>query len=476
MPSTQVGFSSEECRTDDCQGSSDDLKDRILRLQTLLSKKPKNARAMAQLACLLFSKATSHDKAHNDASKPSLNDSASVKLMDEARMWVDLSVATAPTKPFGYAALSMVHGDLEQRMQALRIAIDKCSDTTDSFNVAALGLLVRLLVEPRDLVNREQTSRSSNRLNAPEESTVCRIENLLSKLWSSDTVVDSPGRREFVALREFRLGRFFRKLEPKQECRTRSIHYFQVALQHLPAHHAYIPLAQFWLATLGQGDGVNKCPAEYVIDLYSTFAPRFDALLVNKLDYQTPSILRQLHDQVLPQNAGNRGYYRRIADLGCGTGLSGLAFSSLLLTKDGVTIGQMTGVDLSLEMLALSAKRGCYNNLLPGDIQIVLTKADVWDLVLACDVFCYIGDLENVFGMVRNTLINGGIFIFSTEMLDGSTSAAYHLHECARFAHNPTYIETLAIQHEFQVLAKKFCPIRKNQGKDVMGLLMIFRK
>jgi predicted TPR repeat methyltransferase len=475
-----MGLSAEESCVDSLQGSPDDLDDQIGRLRNLLSNKPKNARAMAQLACLLFSKATNHGRSHDISSKSSLNNAATLEtLAEEAKLWVNLSIATAPSKPFGYAALSMVHEDFEQRLQALRMAIEKCFDNMERFNVAALGLLVRLLVEPRDQMNREQKSRISSRLSAQEEMTLAQVENILSKLWASNAMIDAPSRGEFVAQREYRVGRFLRKLEPKDICRARSINYFQAAIEHLPAHHAYVPLAQFWLATLGQGSSIHKCPAAYVIDLYSTFAPRFDELLVNKLQYQTPTILRQLHDELLPHHAGNSGFYRRIADLGCGTGLSGLAFSSLLLMNDGgvnCKIGQMTGVDLSPEMLALSAKRGCYKDLLSGDIQIVLTKPDVWDLVLACDVFCYIGDLIDTFRLVRKSLIDGGIFVFSTEKLDRDVEAAFQLHECARFAHNPTYIEHLAIEHEFHVLAKYTCPIRKNKGKDVMGFLMILRK
>ena len=128
--------------------------------------------------------------------------------------------------------------------------------------------------------------------------------------------------------------------------------YFENAVAHLPRNHQDHIMAQFWLATLMpiSNDELTlkfaKCPAEYIVGLYSTFAPRFDDLLVKKLEYATPKVLRSLHDRTVlePWNHPVQRRYRAIADLGCGTGLSGLAFASLLLNEEN-EIGDMTGVD-----------------------------------------------------------------------------------------------------------------------------------
>jgi predicted TPR repeat methyltransferase len=451
---------------------------RITALRTLLSHKPKNARAMAQLACLLASNASS------PKSKP--QDSAPVaESEEEAMMWVELSISTAPSKPFGYAALSMIHDDSERRIQALQMAIERCSNN-ERYHVAAIGLLVRLLVESHEHpVSRNQQqphgqlyTYHQNRLNTHGEEIHEQIDNLLSGTWKDRAKELESASREFLALREYRLGRFFRKLEPADVCRARSASYFEAALQHLPTHnHPYVTLSQFWLTTLGKNRCfiISQCPAAYVVGLYSTFASRFDNLLVSKLDYKTPTILRQLHDQSLLHGTQRSGY-NSIADLGCGTGLSGLAFASLLkLPNNGENYGRMVGVDLSPEMLLLSEKRGCYNKLVKGDITSILTTPAAWDFVLACDVFCYIGDLSNIFSMVHSSLTEDGIFAFSTEKMKDSR-APFQLHECARFAHSEVYIENLALETNFQVVTKRVCPIRKNKGEDVIGLMMILRK
>ena len=101
----------------------------------------------------------------------------------------------------------------------------------------------------------------------------------------------------------------------------------------------------------------------------------------------------------------------------------------------------------------------------------------MYDLVFACDVFVYIGDLESVFASTRRSLITGGLFAFSTEFLEEAQGEeqGFMLHRSARFAHKRSYIETLAVKYAFNILAIKTRPIRKNEGKDVRGILVVLR-
>ena len=99
----------------------------------------------------------------------------------------------------------------------------------------------------------------------------------------------------------------------------------------------------------------------------------------------------------------------------------------------------------------------------------------MYNLVFACDVFCYIGDLDSIFISVKKSIVADGMFAFSTECLEEShgEEKGFILHQSARFAHKRSYIESLAIKHSFRVLAIKTCPIRKNEGEDVKGILAI---
>jgi predicted TPR repeat methyltransferase len=283
----------------------------------------------------------------------------------------------------------------------------------------------------------------------------------------------------------------------------------------IKAIHQNIEMSKFWIATtMGGDDGVSsggcdngndntsstdttnnviisKCPAEYVVGLYSTFSKRFDDTLVNKLDYQTPTKLRRLLDDVLQENNNQttpshptRKFQRGI-DLGCGTGLSGLAFCDVVV--DG-SIGTFTGIDLSPEMINKARERKCYTALWTGDIMKAFHHSTTasYDLIIACDVFCYLGDLSEVFAAVSNNLRSvdtttqqrpSGYFCFSTEALSETKNQTndFILHECARFSHTESYIRRLADEHKMNVVRLVRDKIRKNQGRDVIGLLVIMQ-
>ena len=450
--------------------------DRIARIRILLRNKPKNARAMATLACLISSNEKSIYK--EDCYDLHKSTSEAIKLAED-------SIAIAPTKPYGYTAMSIVHPVFQVRMDALRMAIQQCA-ARDQFFLASIDLHVRLLTEQRYEKTRIGTPHVglvSHEVTNNERIIFKQVDVLFHNAWKDPTVTRNIESMEFLSFREYRLGRFFRKLEPSNIYRDISIFYFEKAISHLPRSHTDHTMARFWLATLkpitnGESNPTfTQCPPEYIIGLYSTFAPRFNNLLVGKLEYETPKILRSLHDRAVlePWNHPVDRRYRAIADLGCGTGLSGLAFASLSFNQ-GNEIGEMTGVDLSPEMLAFAEKTRCYKRLVAGDISSVLKEPGVWDLVLACDVFCYIGDLSHVFRMVHASLMHDGIFIFSTEKVSDECHGPFYLHDCARFAHSTDYIASLAESNSFEMLTMQVCPIRKNKGKDVSGILTILRK
>jgi predicted TPR repeat methyltransferase len=213
------------------------------------------------------------------------------------------------------------------------------------------------------------------------------------------------------------------------------------------------------------------------VGLYSTFASKFDDLLLGQLDYQTPTRLRQLLDTVVAvvqeKNKKNDKWHRA-ADLGCGTGLSGMSFSDI--------VNHLVGVDLSPAMLKQAKKRGIYDELILGELTCIFDKNDNnqrFDLVFACDVFVYLGDLSQVFESLSTSLrVTSGLFCFSTEFMkegDDGSSRPFELHACARFSHKQSYIEALCVEFGFEIVRLQICPIRLNQGKPVQGMLVILR-
>lgn len=109
----------------------------------------------------------------------------------------------------------------------------------------------------------------------------------------------------------------------------------------------------------------------------------------------------------------------------------------------------MIGVDISTKMLDKAREKGVYQELVKSDISAYLAKnAPMADLILATDVFTYMGDLESVFRECFNKTMEGGLFLFSVE--DGKEHP-FLLKETGRFGHSPSYITELCEKTGWQM-------------------------
>lgn len=427
----------------------DDFSAQASLLRQRLVERPKSARIKAQLAYVVAQQSLADDSAPLHA-----------EALELAQQAIDM----APSKPFGYIGLSMIERDNLRRIKAIRQALACQLDAANR-----VVLLTRLLVEPREEEARKVAGSigkasgvhpSRRALDAKEEGIYKELQEALDHAWAADPSVEET---EKLTLREYRLGLFFRKRQPPESYQPRAVLHFERVRQRVPIVHPSAVLASFWLATMSDTVSLDRCPADYVIGLYSTFAKGFDELLVEKLHYKTPTLLRYLVDESVHQTT-----YSRAADLGCGTGLSGVAFKDCVET--------LVGVDLSPEMIAKAKGRQCYHQLVVGEVTEILGATDVFDLIVSCDVFVYIGALETVFAKVESSLVEKGIFAFSNELLDESSPQPYNLHTSARFAHKRSYIQALARASGLNIIAMKVAPIRLNEGKDVVGLLTVLRR
>ena len=438
--------------------------ERIAVLRARLKDKPRSAKLHAKLAQLLYE------------TEGSLS-------QEEATCLAQKAIDLAPEKPVGYGALANVAIDHKVRMEALQHAVDIESGLLATENKPpTIGIalaLVKLLSEPRQEEAKallkfscrgqksigKASSKHPNRRDLNEEE-----QKIYNRLCDTLAAFQDPSAsdKESLGWIHSKLGSFFRKLEPGEIHRPRSIHHFQSATKVLPSDHALTKKAKFWLTTLGESNvSCARCPEEYIVGMYSSFASQFDDLLVNKLKYKTPSLLRNLVDSTISVDKRGEKWASNAADLGCGTGLSGIAFRSCAKN--------MVGVDLSPEMVDKARERDCYEDLVVGDVEIILNEERLYDLIFACDVFVYIGDLESIFASTRRSLQSGGLFAFSTEFLEENENEdeGFMLHRSARFAHKRSYIENLAAKYAFNIRAIKTCPIRKNEGKDVKGILVV---
>jgi predicted TPR repeat methyltransferase len=234
------------------------------------------------------------------------------------------------------------------------------------------------------------------------------------------------------------------------------------ALARAGAQPALAEQARFLLAALGAAPPPDRAPAAYVRDLFDQFAPRFEAELTGRLDYRTPALLAALIERA----GGPPARTRRVLDLGCGTGLSGVALAPFAR--------RLEGLDLSPRMLAEARKRGLYHALHEADLLDWLPRQPgAFDLIAAADVLNYLGDLAPALVAIAGALAPGGIAAFSVEAGEG---APFSLGEAMRYRHDPAHVGQVAQAAGLAPMAREDAVLRTEKGAPVQGALLVLQK
>jgi predicted TPR repeat methyltransferase len=215
------------------------------------------------------------------------------------------------------------------------------------------------------------------------------------------------------------------------------------------------------LALLGADAIPEAMTPAFIRRLFDNYADHFDEALVNTLRYVGPQALRNAVETAAP---GRR--FTRMLDLGCGTGLAGLAFRSL--------VERLDGVDLSPRMVAQANAKEIYDTAVVGDVVTHLRGcAGAYDLVIAADVLVYFGALDEVFRAAHGALQPDGIFAFTVQASSGD---GFTLGEERRFSHSRNYLTAHAGEAGFRSVVMSDGTFRQNRGLDVPGLLAVLRK
>jgi predicted TPR repeat methyltransferase len=210
----------------------------------------------------------------------------------------------------------------------------------------------------------------------------------------------------------------------------------------------------YYLSSVRAGDAPTAPPRRYVEQLFDDYAADFQSHAVDTLGY------RGFEALVKPLvAAGER--YRHVLDLGCGTGLCGQLVAPHADIVDGV--------DVSGAMLEQARKLGIYRELVHADLgEFLATTALRFDLILAADVFIYVGDLAAVLRSARRTLQPGGCLAFTVERADAGREV--QLLASLRYAHSGAYVRRLANEAGFTRVRIGEAPIRYDQAAPIMGL------
>lgn len=220
--------------------------------------------------------------------------------------------------------------------------------------------------------------------------------------------------------------------------------------------------AQHMLAAL-TGQTTAIAPSGYVTGLIDGCAAFFDRQLVDEFGYRVPENIHRVVSQLIgPDMKG-----LDIMDLGCGAGLCGTLFPNMA--------GSMAGVDLSSGMLARASQRKLFDRLVRQDITKELRASDdVYDLILAANVFIYTGELGQVFEAVSTTLKPGGLFAFSIEAKEGAGDFVQR--PTGRYAHSISYIIRLAEAAGLCEVYLEEGVLRMDKGQTVGGYLVVLGK
>ena len=220
---------------------------------------------------------------------------------------------------------------------------------------------------------------------------------------------------------------------------------------------------QFMLRIL-EGEDVAVPPPGYIRELFDQYSSHFDQSLLDKLDYQVPELV----DRLLARRTERKRPFKRVLDLGCGTGLAGEKLKPYAECLEGV--------DLSQGMLNLAKEKGLYHSLVLAEAVAYLQAAanSQWDLIVATDVLIYLGDLSPLFAAIASRLPAQGLFCFTTELT--VEEASWSLHPNGRYGHSREYISALADINGFRIVSSEKINKRKEAGEWIKGVLWLLEK
>jgi predicted TPR repeat methyltransferase len=213
----------------------------------------------------------------------------------------------------------------------------------------------------------------------------------------------------------------------------------------------------YFLGALGLGALPEAAPAAFVRGLFDEYAERFEQDLVDTLHYRG-------HEQVCkPLAALHPAPFASALDLGCGSGLA----APLLRPSTA----RLVGVDLSPRMIERAAAGKLYDELHVAEaVRWLRSTSERHDLVVACDVFIYLGDLAPMFEAVARVLARGGVFAFTVE--EGHADAGYDLLPTLRYTHSEAWLRELARAQALRVARCERATLREGHGEAIVGLTM----
>ena len=197
------------------------------------------------------------------------------------------------------------------------------------------------------------------------------------------------------------------------------------------------------LQLIGKAPAAAAPPSAFVETLFDHYAESFEDVAGRQARLPAAGVSRSRH------SSGKAGpLFGWLLDLGCGTGLMGERLRPIA--------DRLEGYDISAAMLKQARAKGVYDLLAKADLQHFAYAGPKADLVVAADVFIYVGALDRVVRTVAGILAGDGLFAFSVETLaegEAAGEAGFALRPSRRYAHSQAYVERVLAANGLSVLS-----------------------
>jgi predicted TPR repeat methyltransferase len=230
--------------------------------------------------------------------------------------------------------------------------------------------------------------------------------------------------------------------------------------------------ARLDLARIGAMAAEDATSENFSGALFDGYAERFDSHLTQALHYNAPALLKETLARI-SDNAGRPFRFDTVYDLGCGTGLMGEAIRA--------ETGFLAGCDLSPRMIERARAKlrtdgePLYDKLaVAGLTSFLASRPDhSAELVIAADVFVYLGELGPVFAQSARVLAPGGLLAFTVQSHpgDGVVVGADR-----RFAHAESWLRQRLEEARLRPLSIEPASTRQDRGVAVPGLIVVAEK
>jgi len=378
---------------------------------------------------------------------------------EEALVCLDSALALQPDFPEALSARAEVVGELTKAKDQLAIIDGALArDPEDAARWNSRGGLLAGMGRPEEALVSFDRALS---IRPDFVEALCNRATLLletNRLDSALTCFDAvlaiePG----LAIGWNNRGNTLAKMQRFEEAATS----YDRALAIRPEFAEAMENRDFALFTLGRN---TRSPAKYMRGLFDEFAAHYDDTMLEKLKYRAHLHVRAMAMRVLPRLVPPW----RILDLGCGTGLVGVAFQDLAVG------GRLDGIDISPRMIDAARSRGIYDDVILGDLETVLAESDAsYDLIVSADTMTYFGDLAPAFAGVAKRLEPGGFYLFASEAKAGDGWEQTKVH---RFRHSEVYLRAEAERASLKFVDIMECTLRREENDPVFGFAVALQK